>query len=81
MGNTTGTAPIRGGIGAKEVRALLKPRGEIQDELTNAATLPYMDQGRAKAAVFKKVRWRPVPLGEVMRKDFESAKLRLRESN
>jgi hypothetical protein len=57
IGSYASTAPLRGGIGAKEVRVLLKPTGKKGDS----------------------VRWRPAPLGEVMRRDFESAKLRLRE--
>jgi hypothetical protein len=51
VGDYARTAPLRGGIAAREVRTLLKPR------------TPKPGQRR--------VRWDPVPLGEVMQRKFE----------
>jgi hypothetical protein len=54
MGETTMTAPIRGGIGQKEVRGLLK--GEA------------FSPQRWNTRGIKK--WKPVPLGEIQKKQF-----------
>lgn len=51
VGDYAETAPLRGGIAAREVRMLLKPRP-------------------VKSGV-KKIKWDPVPLGDVMQRRFE----------
>lgn len=57
VGATTTTAPLRGGIGQREVRGLLK--GE------NHAVERWWRRGGPDSK-----KWRPVPLGEIQRREF-----------
>ena len=57
VGDFAATAPLKGGIKASEVRALLKPSGVVREPIYGSRAVP-------------RYRWKPVPLGEIQKKQF-----------
>jgi len=64
VGDYAATAPLRGGVGAREVRVLLKTDG----------TRKVPGYG---GAIHEEARWKPVPLGDIQKKNFSTPAQRM----